>query len=384
MTPPIAIVGGGPIGLACALLLDARGIAVRVLDARTLAAAQRDARVLACSRGSWSILEPLLGGIALRRADITDVFVSSAGEFGVTHLPDDGAPLGATVCYGELVTALSRAAERAGILVERDAKVADIAQHTTAVTLRTATGSIEAPMAVVAEGQPGVADARAASHPPDDDAWALVASVEVHGPAPGAAFERFTREGPLALLPAPADDDGHSMSLVWCMGGAMSERRLALDDAGCVKELQGALGSRIGRVTALGPRSRFRLAQSVDKSIHRNRVVRLGNAAQTLHPVAGQGFNLGLRDCMVLADALARHSRGADTAWIEPALADYAARRAPDRRAIASLTAALPGMFASRFVPLALARSAGLVALNLVPAMRNQLAHLLMFGVRGI
>lgn len=390
MPETIVIVGGGPIGLACALLLHARGIAVRVLEARSLADAQRDARVLACSRGSWSILQPFFAGIALPRADITDVFVSSAGEFGLTHLPSGGEPLGATVFYGELVTALSRAAERAGVGVDREVTVAAIEQHAAHVTIDTIGAAIHAPMAVVAEGhggattQPGMAN-RA---PGTDDAWALIASVSVHGPAPGAAFERFTREGPLALLPAPpiaADTGVHPMSLVWCMSGAAATRRLALEDAACIEELQHALASRIGRVTALGARSRFRLVQAVDESIHRHRVVRLGNAAQTLHPVAGQGFNLGLRDCVVLADALARRRRPetADSAWIDTALTEYAARRSLDRRAIASVTAALPGLFASRFAPLALARSAGLTALNLVPPLRDQLAHLLMFGVRN-
>ncbi len=369
-THPIAIVGGGPVGLACALLLHAQGLKAQVFDARTAQDAQRDARVLALSRGSWSLLQPLLTGITLRRADITEVHVSSAGEFGQALLPSrEKEPLGATVRYGELVTALAQAVKRADIDVQHQATVCDVQQSATQVRLQFEDGhTLDAPLAVLAEG--------GAARPNKNTDWAIVTSVQISGLAPGVAVERFTREGPLALLPEPSlSNAAPSMSLVWCMSEAQCSRRTSLPETAFLDELQHALGPRIGAPTGVGPRHRFPLTQHLEPRVHRHRVVRIGNAAQTLHPVAGQGFNLGLRDGVVLARALAEHPT-------HQALSLYARQRAPDRRVITSLTQVLPALFATDFTPLALARSAGLMALDLIPALRHRLAHVLMFGVR--
>jgi 2-octaprenyl-6-methoxyphenol hydroxylase len=240
--------------------------------------------------------------------------------------------------------------------------------------------SIDAPLAIHAEGI-GALDLDAA--PPSQGA--VIADLRVSGPASGAAFERFTREGPLALLPTPATLPGETrgaatraMALVWCMDEAQATRRLAAPDDAFMRELQQAIGTRIGRVDAIGARRRYPLHQTMREQLRAHRVVALGNAAQTLHPVAGQGFNLGVRDCVTLSDALATH--GADVA---AALADHETRRGIDRAAIAAVTKWLPAAFATRFAPIAAARGAGLVALDLLPPLRRQLAYLLMFGVRA-
>ncbi|MGE5337098.1 MAG: FAD-dependent monooxygenase [Gemmatimonadota bacterium] len=376
----IAILGGGPIGLACALLLAQRRISAVVADARPLDEARGDARVLALSRGTWETLRPLLAADVPRHAAIREVHVSSAGEFGATHLSADdfdGVDLGATVLYGELLDALARAAaSQALIEVRRPCRVMQVTQSAEhAVVALDDSSTLDVPLAVHAEGLAGLGDRRDTG----TTQWALIADVRVMGPRPGSAFERFTREGPLALLPAPArtgDGSARTLALVWCMSDAESARRLAQPDDACVRELQHAIGARIGQVEAIGARRRYPLTQVMRETVREHRVVALGNAAQTLHPVAGQGFNLGMRDCVTLADALATHD--------EPgaALADYAARRRIDRAAIYSLTRWLPDAFATRFTPIAMARVAGLVALDLVPPLRRQLAHLLMFGAR--
>ncbi|GAB4464838.1 MAG: UbiH/UbiF/VisC/COQ6 family ubiquinone biosynthesis hydroxylase [Burkholderiaceae bacterium] len=374
----IAILGGGPIGLACALLLARRGHASIVIDARTLDDALREARLLALSRGTWQLLDPLLGAAPPRTAPIRTVHVSSAGEFGVTRIADadfDGVPLGATVPYGELLAALAAAvAAQPAIEVLRPRRATEIRQRPDAVCIALADGStLEAPLAINAEGfQAGAAVAREARD------WAVLADVTVRGPAPGTAFERFTREGPLALLPTPSTLGGApALSLVWCMDDAAATRRSELADAAFRDELQAALGNRIGRVERVAPRRRHPLHQTLRERVREHRLVALGNAAQTLHPVAGQGFNLGMRDCATLADCLTAHEVDAGAA-----LADYEARRRADRQAIAALTRWLPALFRARFAPLALARSIGLVALDQSPLLRRQLAQLLMFGVR--
>lgn len=383
----IAILGGGPIGLATAILLARHGFAPLVFDARPLEAARSDRRLLALSRGSWQVLQPLLGEHLPRTAAIIDVHVSSAGEFGVTHLQArdiearaDGAgePLGVTVYYGDLLTALSSAAQaQPALRLRRPVQVTRVNQRFDTVDLELcgadgARSTSSASLAIHAEGAP---QSGGDSAEPVRD-WALICDVQLSGPAGGSAFERFTRDGPLALLPAPTHD-GPRWSLVWCMDEATVQRRGALGDAAFRAELQQAVGPRIARVEACTPRRAVPLPQQARASIAEQRVVWIGNAAQTLHPVAGQGLNLGLRDALTLVDCLVK-----SRADIPAALAHYRRRRNADRRLMRGVTRLMPPLFASRALPVALARSLGLTAMDLLPPLRRQWARLLMFGLR--
>jgi 2-octaprenyl-6-methoxyphenol hydroxylase len=164
------------------------------------------------------------------------------------------------------------------------------------------------------------------------------------------------------------------------MSTAQAERRGALSDAEFVDELHRQLAERKLRVTSMQSRSRYPLHQQTRDQLFEHRIVYLGNAAQTLHPVAGQGLNLGLRDGVVLANQLGEsYAAGADPIQ---ALRAYAQLRRADRAAIVALTRTAPGFFSTRFAPIALARSIGLTALAVVPNLRREFARLLMFGVR--
>ncbi|MFN7570125.1 MAG: FAD-dependent monooxygenase [Betaproteobacteria bacterium] len=373
---PLAIVGGGPTGLACALLLARRGLASVVIEPRALADAQNDRRLLALARGSWDALRPLLGPAAPPTAPIAEVHVSSAGEFGVTRLAASdhgGQPLGATVHYGDLVAALDAAAMASTpIELARGRRVVALAQKPERVTIALdGGGTLDAGLAIHAEGTASAANEDDAALP-----WALIGEVVLAGPPAGTAFERFTRDGPLALLPAPSDR-GPLWSLVWCADRATVQRRLASGAGEFTTELQAALGPRLARVASVvGPRSAYPLRSRTRAALVEHRAVWLGNAAQTLHPVAGQGFNLGLRDAVVLADALAAHADATE------ALRVYAQRRRADRAAITAATRWLPQIFATRAAPIAAVRMLGLAALDLMPPARRGLAELLMFGVR--
>jgi len=380
------IIGGGPIGLLCALLLARRQIACVVLDARPLEQARRDGRLLALSRGTWELLAPVLGTDLPPRAAIREVHVSSAGDFGATRIAAsdfDGADLGATVLYGDLLAALAASvAAQPAVEVLRPAKASEVRQRADSVEVLPDDGSaLTADLAVHAEGL-AVPEVENAGAPSDD--WALLADVRLRPsrddlPA-GTAFERFTRSGPLALLPTPRSlggGAGRVLSLVWCMDEAEAQRRSELADDALLGELQAEIGARIGEVTAIGPRRAVALPQRRRQQVHHHRVVALGNAAQTLHPVAGQGFNLGVRDCVTLADELARATT------IPDAVERYARRREMDRTAITMLTGALPAVFATRFAPLAVARGLGLALLDTAAPLRRQLAQLLIFGVRS-
>ncbi len=377
----VVIVGGGPVGLALALMLARREVSSELIDARTLEVAQGDRRLLALSRGTLQLLQPLASLPASLTAPIRTVFVSSAGEFGRVVLGNDGGdegPLGLTIRYGDLLAPLAEACARSSfVTISRPLRVAEIRQQPAQVVVHFDDGATRGAQIVVnAEG----IGAQSASAAPTQ--CALLADVKLQRPDQGSAFERFTRDGPLALLPLPgASEGGRPMGLVWCMPPEVAAQRMALSDREFVAELQSAFGARDGKFVWVGPRVRVPLPQHARDALREHRVVYLGNAAQTLHPVAGQGLNLGMRDCAALADVLGRaHAERRD---LVSALRDYDRVRRVDRAAILALTRNAPALFSSRAAPVALGRSLALTALSMFPDLRRQFARLLMFGVRA-
>ncbi|HVG05356.1 MAG TPA: FAD-dependent monooxygenase [Burkholderiaceae bacterium] len=375
----IAILGGGPVGLALALLLAKRRVPSVVFDARSVEQAATDRRLLALSLGSLQTL----GGLAElprdAQAPIRTVIISSVGQFGraVIGERDFGAEiLGATMRYGDLITALSVAAEAEELIsVRRPLKVVDVRQSPSLVRIELeGAATFTSPLALSAEGL--------GTEPTPAAYSALIADLDVTGLETGSACERFTRDGPLALLPLPARgaSGAQKMALVWCMSDAQADRRSALNDGEFLAELRSQLGERHLRVTGSQFRNRFPLHERARDRLVEHRVAYLGNAAQTLHPVAGQGLNLGLRDGAVLAELIG----AAFASDHDPvsALDSYAQSRRADRAAVVALTRTAPAFFATRFAPIALARSIGLTALTVVPNLRREFARLLMFGVR--
>lgn len=375
---PVVILGAGPVGLALALLLARRHVPSRLFDARDLDAARADRRVLALSRGSLQTLAALTELPPARMAPIRTVAVSSAGQFGRAVIREDdvgGGPLGATIRYGDLLEPLAAAAAVEPLItIRRPLRIDSVRQRPTEVEIKTADGEcLSAPLAINAEGL--------GSRSGSASQAALVADVEVEGPSAGWAFERFTRDGPLALLPvaARASASTQPMALIWCMPVATAERRHALSDAEFLAEAQAQLGIS-NRLRSVRARGRTLLPEQARETLREHRIVYLGNAAQTLHPVAGQGLNLGLRDCMTLAECIgAASAAGSDPVG---SLADYERLRRADRAAILALTRTVPALFATRFAPVALGRSLALTLLSIVPDLRREFARLLMFGVR--
>ena len=196
------------------------------------------------------------------------------------------------------------------------------------------------------------------------------------GMAPDTAFERFTPEGPIALLP-----DRDAFALVWCLPVAKARALADLDDGAFLAALQIAFGRRAGRFTRCAPRQCFELRLRRRIDIGTAGVIAIGNASQTLHPVAGQGFNLGLRDAWELAQILCGLSPQALTH--NEALRAYRARRRVDRTAMISATHGLVQLFSNDFLPLRVARGAGMTLLGAITPLRNFVARRMIFGARG-
>ncbi|OLL29818.1 ubiquinone biosynthesis protein UbiH [Burkholderia sp. SRS-W-2-2016] len=204
---------------------------------------------------------------------------------------------------------------------------------------------------------------------------ALVGTVTVSAPQPHVAWERFTSQGPIALLPMGGVRSA-DYALVWCCSPDEAARRAQLSDAEFLRELDAAFGDRMGRFTHITGRASFPLGlNAVDTQVN-GHIVAIGNAAQTLHPVAGQGLNLGLRDAHALADALSAEGP------TSLALAAFAQRRALDRRLTISSTDTLARLFTVDFPPLAVLRGLALTALEFVPPLKTALARQMMFGQR--
>jgi 2-octaprenyl-6-methoxyphenol hydroxylase len=204
---------------------------------------------------------------------------------------------------------------------------------------------------------------------------ALVGTVSVSAPRPHVAWERFTDQGPIALLPTGGARDA-DYALVWCCSPDEAARRAQLPDDAFLRELGTAFGDRMGRFTQIKGRAAFPLGLNALDTLVKGRVVAIGNAAQTLHPVAGQGLNLGLRDAHALADALSQH--GATPL----ALAAFAQRRSLDRRLTIRSTDTLARLFTVDFPALAALRGLALTALEFVPPVKTALARQMMFGQR--
>ncbi|MFL6718691.1 MAG: UbiH/UbiF/VisC/COQ6 family ubiquinone biosynthesis hydroxylase [Burkholderiaceae bacterium] len=372
----IAIGGAGPVGMALAAMLVRHGAApqrIALIDARPLEQAVRDPRSLALSWGSRQLLEEIRAWPAAVTA-IREIHVSRRGHFGRTLIAADefGLPeLGYVSRYGALVQTLSSAVAQAGVTVLRPMQIASRTEQADGTTLLLADGgTLEAQVVVQAEGglfadQPGKPLNR------DYDQTAVISHVTADRPLAARAFERFTGEGPLALLP---QDEGYA--LVWCLRPARASHVAALPDAAFLEQLQQAFGQRLGRFLTASARVSYPLGLNAGAA-HSARMVAIGNAAQTLHPVAGQGLNLGLRDAAVLARMLAMDATPLT-------LQNYAMQRRSDRDLTIRVTDTMARIFASApdgaYTQGLLGLSLGLI--DTVRPLKRLLADQMMFGRR--
>lgn len=383
----ILILGGGLVGSALACALDGLGWRVGQVEASAPAAGAPgfDERKLALAAASLNALASLdvLPRLATAPAPIRRVHVSRAGDFGSVRLEaaDFGQDaFGGVVLARELGQALeSRLAGVQGLVRYRPATVAAVAPDPEGprVQVRDQAGSrwLRARLLVAADGARSMARAAlgigAETH--DYGQVLVVCSLATDRAPDGTAWERFTAQGPVALLPMAG---GH-YGAICAVASEQSDAVLALDDAGYADYFQQRFGWRAGRVRRVGKRSGYPIQRVVAARLVAPRAVLLGNAAQAIHPIGAQGFNLGLRDALALAQRL----EGGDPGEAGR-LAGYAQARREDRERTLAFSDGLARATSNDAFPMHVARSLGLLALGHVPGLAAPLAAGAM-GFRG-
>lgn len=380
-TPPtdIAIIGAGPLGLSLALALKQHGRQVQLFDARKDQAAHQDKRVLALSHGSRQILEKLGAWPAQKVTPIHTIHISQRGALGRTqmHAHDYGIPaLGYVVPAAQLMHQLTQSAHAAGIETLFDARVTHTSTQAQSATLHIAhtdqrTSTARAQLIACCEGAITQDTHDILQH--DYQQSALLCRVSTRHPHQHTAFERFTPDGPIALLPLEND-----YAVVWIVSAERLQTLLSMTETELLAQLQQAFGQRV-QLTTLTDRASYPLALRFRKHPTSTRTVWLGNAAQTLHPVAGQGLNLALRDAWALTQTLRETPDAGDT----HALRRYAKARQTDRLSTIGFSDAIVRAFSNDNLLLQHSRGAALLAMEALPTVRHFIAKRMIFGARA-
>jgi len=377
----ILIVGAGPTGMALGVALGMKGRRPAIVDARPAGAAASDKRILALSHGSHQILQRLGAWEHIRATPIRSIHVSQQGGFGRTllHATDYGVDaLGHVASAASVAEALAGRLDELGLEVRHQCTVTNLAAGAADVLVSHDCGgagaTLGAKLVALAEG--AIAQEQETQVVTRDyGQHAVICTATPVQPHGGTAFERFTPHGPLALLPF-----GRDYAVVLTVPADESDALLALDDTAFLARLQSAIGSR-ATLASVGPRARYPLLLRYRRHPVGQRTAWIGNAAQTLHPVAGQGFNLALRDVWDLAETVAFDPQ-ADPGATQ-VLARYARARRLDRHGVIGFTDTLIRVFSNDIGPVRIARGGGLAALDLVPPLKHFVAKRMMFGARA-
>jgi 2-octaprenyl-6-methoxyphenol hydroxylase len=378
----IVIIGGGLVGASLACALRASGLRLGVIEAVPLAASSQpgyDDRTLALAYGSKRIFETLgvWEGIVPETTRIDRIHISDRGHFGVTRLTaaEAGLPaLGYVVPNRALGAALLKALESSrqiDWLCPAEMRDIRVTQDHAAVTVHHEGKDkmLTARLVIAADGAHsavrqamGIEAVRT-----EYRQTAIVTTVTASQPHGNTAYERFTDTGPLALLPQRQND----CAVVWSARAEEVKTILGWSDAEFLRQLQERFGDRLGDFTRLGRRASYPLALTRVPEQVRARLALIGNAAHTVHPVAGQGFNLGLRDVAAVADILADAHRAGNDIGDLTVLRRYADWRRRDNQVISLFTNGLIRIFSNNIFPLTLLRNAGLLAVDLMPGIKR-------------
>jgi len=385
----ILIVGGGMVGASLVQALAGQGLRIAVVEAGqtgTAGAAGYDDRALALAQGSRKILHGLglWEELSTEATPIHRIHVSDRGHCGVTRMDRNeeglealGYVVPAREIHRVLGTVLQRA-EHADLYCPAVVSDLHIGESRATVTVHTGSGDQEigARLVVVADGADSEVRERLGIPVTVHDyrQVAVVTNVTPQLPHAHVAYERFTATGPLALLPMSAGRCG----VVWTVDIDGSEAVMAWSDAEFLERLQERFGYRLGRLERVGRRQAWPLRRVSAQESVRHRVALTGNAAHTLHPIAGQGFNLGLRDVAVLAEVIVDAVRSDQDPGDLAVLKRYGDWRRDDHRRVTAFTDGMARMFSLPLPAFATVRSAGMVALDLLPPAKRLLTRLTM------
>jgi 2-octaprenyl-6-methoxyphenol hydroxylase len=383
----VAIVGGGMVGASFALALRATKLRVLLIESvppDSAAQPSFDERTTALGNGSRQIFETLgvWNGMSGEASPIRSIHVSDAGRFGVARLDarEQGVHAFGYVVPNRVIGRVLWEAlrEAPNVTVAMPAQLKNATLRQDGVLLDIVSGGVSekvrAAVAVAADGAGSVLRASAGidAAVEDYEQIAIVVNAATERPNTGEAFERFTSSGPLAVLPAT----GGGYAVVWAVSPARAAELIALDEAGFAAELLSAFGWRAGRWARIGRRNSYPLTLTRAEETVSGRVVLIGNAAQALHPVAGQGFNLGLRDAATLAEMLAAAASNPDFALTAGDLLEkFATWRAEDRKGVTRFTDGLVKLFGSDMPGVGLVRNFGLLLFDLSPAAKRALSR---------
>ena len=382
----VIIVGGGMTGATLALAIShmTQGqLPVHLVEAVAPEASNHpgfDARAIALAQGTCQQLSRIgiWQAIADRATAIGTVHVSDRGHAGFVTLDAQDYridALGQVVELHDVGLRLFRLLQDApGVTLHCPARVASVSRSDASVSVTLESGTVlEGQLLVAADGSRSSLGTQCGVE------WrqqpygqvAVIANVATAADHNGRAFERVTQHGPLAKLPM---SDGRC-SLVWCHPQDKAEEVKAWSDERFCTELQKAFGWRLGRITHAGKRTVYPLSLTTASQSISHRLALVGNAAQTLHPIAGQGFNLGLRDVMSLAESLAQAWGEQKDCGAYSVLSHYQKRRQADKEATIGVTDGLVHLFANRWAPLVAGRNLGLMAMELFIPARDVLAQ---------
>lgn len=378
----VVIVGGGPVGSVLALALQQQHVPFTMLEARAKGASHQDTRALALSYGSRLILEKLgvWDAVSARATAINTIHISQRGGLGRTKLnaAEHGLQsLGYVLPYGAITQALDAVLDASSIMYEAEATEIKPAQDTSSVTYTHAnvTHTLQSPLIVVADGGRSLGEIEGIEK--ETKAYghdALVTKVRAELPHNHIAYERFTPTGPMALLPNGDTD----FSLVWTGLQANIHELLALEDKTFLAQLHQAFGDRVGKFLSVEKRMSFPLKLSTLKPSVAGHLAVIGNAAQTMHPVAGQGFNVGMRDAWALAGLIINSTQS--ELGSADMLVNYTQLRSRDTRGGILFTDLLVNMFNNDLLGLQGMRGVGLGLLELIKPAKNLLVSKMSFG----
>ncbi|UCC56247.1 MAG: 2-octaprenyl-6-methoxyphenyl hydroxylase [Gammaproteobacteria bacterium] len=385
----VLIVGGGMVGASLVQALAGQGLRLAVIEAvpfETRSEPGYDDRAIALAHGTQKIFRGLglWDALSVEATPIHRIHVSDRGHYGFTRMDrsEEGLPALGYVVPARLITrVLGQVIQEPGTLdLYCPAVLSELTFDDNGATARVSIGSVEQEIAarlVVAADGAGSAIRDQLGIPVkihDYGQVAVVTNITPQLPHNNIAYERFTETGPLAILPM----SGQRCAVVWTVEAGDSDAVTALSDTEFLARLQDRFGYRLGRLEQVGRRQAWPLRLIKAQESVRPRLALVGNAAHTLHPIAGQGLNLGVRDVAVLAEVIVDAVRADRDPGDLAVLSRYGSWRQGDHRRVTAFTDGMARMFTLPLPAFGAVRSAGMVALDLLPPAKRLLTRLTM------